>query len=63
MIRFFVYHDLEDPNDNDDPFNLNSSILNWTRYDSNSSANATKYIGEALNNAFDLSANGFDHVI
>ena len=22
MIRFFVYHDLEDPNDNNNPFNL-----------------------------------------
>ena len=63
MIRFFVYHDLEDPNDNNDPFNLNFSSLNWTRYDSNSSVNATKYIGEALNNAFNLSINGFDHVI
>lgn len=63
MIRFFVYHDLEDPNDNNDPFNLNFSSLNWTRYDSNSNLNATRYIGEALNNAFNLSANGFDHVI
>ncbi|MDC1259812.1 T9SS type A sorting domain-containing protein [Flavobacteriaceae bacterium] len=63
MIRFFVYHDLEDPNDNNNAFVLNSFALNWTRYDSNPSANTTKYIGEALNNAFDLSANGFDHVI
>ena len=63
MIRFFVYHDLEDPNDNNNAFVLNSSALNWTRYDSNSSVNATKYIGEALNNAFNLSTNGFDHVI
>ena len=63
MIRFFVYHDLEDPNDNNDPFNLNFSSLNWTRYDSNSNLNATRYVGEALNNAFNLSANGFDHVI
>lgn len=63
MIRFFVYHDLEDPNDNNDPFNLNFSSLNWTRYDSNSNLNATRYVGEALNNAFDLSTNGFDHVI
>lgn len=63
MIRFFVYHDLEDPNDNNNAFVLNSSALNWTRYDSNPSVNATKYIGEALNNAFNLSANGFDHVI
>lgn len=63
MIRFFVYHDLEDPNDNNDPFNLNFSSLNWTRYDSNSNLNATRYVGEALNNAFNLSTNGFDHVI
>lgn len=63
MIRFFVYHDLEDPNDNNNAFVLNSSALNWTRYDSNPSVNATKYIGEALNNAFNLSTNGFDHVI
>jgi len=63
MIRFFVYHDLEDSNDNNNAFVLNSSALNWTRYDSNSSTNATKYIGEALNNAFNISANGFDHVI
>ena len=63
MIRFFVYHDLEDPNDNNNAFVLNSSAFNWTRYDSNPSVNATKYIGEALNNAFNLSTNGFDHVI
>ena len=63
MIRFFVYHDLEDPNDNNNAFVLNSTALNWTRYDSNPSVNATKYIGEALNNAFNLSTNGFDHVI
>ena len=63
MIRFFVYHDLEDPNDNNDPFNLNFSSLNWTRYDSNSNLNATRYVGEALNNAFNLSTNGIDHVI
>ena len=63
MIRFFVYHDLEDPNDNNNAFVLNSSALNWTRYDSNPSVNSTKYIGEALNNAFNLSTNGFDHVI
>ena len=63
MIRFFVYHDLEDPNDNNNPFYLNTSALNWTRYDSNSNLNTTRYVAEALSNAFDLSFNGFDHII
>ena len=31
MIRFFIYHDLEDPNDNNNPFVLNQSALDWTR--------------------------------
>ena len=30
----FVYHDLEPENDNDDPFLLDESQLDWTRYDS-----------------------------
>ena len=63
MIRFFVYHDLEDPNDNNNPFYLNTSALNWTRYDSNSNLSTTRYVAEALSNAFDLSYNGFDHII
>lgn len=63
MIRFFVYHDLEDPNDNNNPFNLNESALDWTRYDSDPNSFRTRYVAEALNNAFDLSSNGFDHVI
>ena len=63
MIRFFVYHDLEDPNDNNNPFYLNTSALNWTRYDSNQNLSKTRYIAEALHNAFDLSFNGFDHII
>ena len=63
MIRFFVYHDLEDPNDNNNPFYLNTSALNWTRYDSNSNLSTTRYVAEALSNAFDLSYNGFDHLI
>lgn len=63
MIRFFVYHDLEDPNDNNNPFYLNTSALNWTRYDSNSNLSTTRYVAEALGNAFDLSYNGFDHII
>ena len=36
MIRFFVYHDLEPENDNDDPYTLDESQLDWTRYDSES---------------------------
>ena len=63
MIRFFVYHDLEDPNDNNNPFILNYSALDWTRYDSDPSSYRTRYVAEALNNAFSLSTNGFDHVI
>jgi O-glycosyl hydrolase len=63
MIRFFVYHDLEDPNDNDNPFYLNNSALNWTRYNSNPNFNTTRYVAQALNNAFDLSPYGFDHII
>ena len=34
MIRFFVYHDLEVPNDNSNAFNLDTSQLDWTRYNS-----------------------------
>ena len=63
MIRFFVYHDLEQPNDNSNPFLLNTSQLDWTRYNSIPSINRSRYIAEALTNAFNLSANGFDHVI
>lgn len=63
MIRFFVYHDLEPENDNDDPFDLDQSQLDWTRYDSEPGNWRTRYIGEALQNAFNLSVNGFDHVI
>ena len=63
MIRFFIYHDLEDPNDNNNPFTLNQSALDWTRYDSDPNNWRTRYIGEALNSAFSLSINGFDHII
>jgi len=63
MIRFFVYHDLEPENDNNNPFDLDTSKLDWTRYDSNPNNNRTRFVGEALNNAFSLSKNGFDHVI
>jgi len=63
MIRFFVYHDLEHANDNNDPFSLDETQLDWTRYDSDASNWRSKYIGEALNNAFRLSVNGFDQVI
>ena len=63
MIRFFVYHDLEPENDNDDPYDLDESQLDWTRYDSDPNIWRTRYIGEALQNAFELSINGFDHVI
>ena len=63
MIRFFVYHDLEPENDNNDPYNLDESQLDWTRYDSEPGNWRTRYVGEALLNAFDLSINGFDHVI
>lgn len=63
MIRFFVYHDLEPVNDNSNPFDLDETQLDWTRYDSNASNWRSRYIGEALNNAFSLSTNGFDHII
>ena len=63
MIRFFVYHDLEPENDNDDPYDLDESQLDWTRYDSDPNIWRTRYIGEALQNAFELSINGFDHII
>ena len=63
MIRFFVYHDLEPENDNNDPYDLDESQLDWTRYDSDPNIWRTRYIGEALQNAFDLSINGFDHII
>ena len=63
MIRFFIYHDLEDPNDNNNPFTLNQSALDWTRYDSDPNNWRTRYVGEALNSAFSLSINGFDHII
>ena len=63
MIRFFVYHDLEPENDNDDPYDLDESQLDWTRYDSDPGNWRTRYVGEALQNAFNLSINGFDHVI
>ena len=63
MIRFFVYHDLEDPNDNNDPFILNAAALDWTRYDSDPNIWRSRYVAEALNNAFSLSVNGFDHII
>lgn len=63
MIRFFVYHDLEDPNDNSDPFNLNTSALDWTRYSSTPNNYRSKYVAEALSNAFSLSTYGFDHII
>ena len=63
MIRFFVYHDLEPENDNNDPYSLDESQLDWTRYDSEPGNWRTRYVGEALQNAFDLSLNGFDHII
>lgn len=63
MIRFFVYHDLEPQNDNNDPCLLDESKLDWIRYDSNTSNSRSRFIGEALNNAFSLSKNGFDHII
>jgi O-glycosyl hydrolase len=63
MIRFFVYHDLEPENDNNDPYTLDESQLDWTRYDSDPNNWRTRYVGEALQNAFNLSINGFDHVI
>ena len=63
MIRFFVYHDLEPSNDNNDPYVLDDSQLDWTRYDSGPNQSRTRYVAEALQNAFSLSNNGFDHVI
>ncbi|MBB69473.1 MAG: hypothetical protein CMC77_05280 [Flavobacteriaceae bacterium] len=63
MIRFFVYHDLEDPNDNNNPFNLNAAALDWTRYESDPNNWRSRYVAEALGNAFNLSVNGFDHII
>jgi len=63
MIRFFVYHDLEPSNDNNDPYVLDDSQLDWTRYDSDPNQSRTRYVAEALQNAFSLSNNGFDHVI
>jgi O-glycosyl hydrolase len=63
MIRFFVYHDLEVPNDNSNAFNLDTSQLDWTRYNSNPTIGRSRYVAEALTNAFNLSINGFDHVI
>ena len=63
MIRFFIYHDLENPNDNNNPFNLNQSALDWTRYESDPFDWRTRFVAEALNNAFNLSVNGFDHII
>ena len=63
MIRFFVYWDLEPENDNSDPNLLDISKLDWTRYDSNDNVQRSRYVGEALNNALNLSLNGFDHII
>lgn len=63
MIRFFIYHDLEPVNDNNDPNSLDETKLDWTRYDSDNSNWRSRYVGEALNNSFSLSTNGFDHVI
>ena len=59
MIRFFVYHDLEPENDNDDPYSLDETQLDWTRYDSDPNSWRTRYVGEALQNAFSQSINGF----
>ena len=61
MIRFFVYHDLEPENDNNDPYNLDESQLDWTRYDSEPGNWRTRYVGEALLNAFDLSINAVSY--
>ena len=63
MIRFFIYHDLEPVNDNDNPLELDESKLDWTPYDSDPNKNRTRYVGQALNNAMLLSKYGFDHVI
>ena len=53
MIRFFVYHDLQ----------ASEGVWNWTRYESAANNYQSKYVAEALQNAFSLSTNGFDHVI
>lgn len=53
MIRFFVYHDLERSDD----------VWDWTRYESDTNNWKSRYVAEALNNAFSLSTHGFDHVI
>ena len=63
MIRFFVYHDLEPSNDNNDPYLLDDTQLDWTRYESDPNQSRSRYVAEALQNAFSLSSNGFDHVI
>jgi len=62
MIRFFVYHTLETSNDNSDPFLLDETKLDWRRYDSGFNQQ-NFFVGEALNNAFSLSVNGFDEII
>ncbi len=53
MIRFFVYHDLQP----------SEGVWNWTRYESAANNYQSKYVAEALQNAFSLSTYGFDHVI
>lgn len=63
MIRFFVYHDIEPVNDNNDPLTLDTSRLDWRRYESDPNLWKAKYVAEALHNAFRLSKYGFDHVI
>ncbi|MDA8763533.1 glycosyl hydrolase [Flavobacteriaceae bacterium] len=63
MIRFFVYHDLEPENDNDDPNILDPTQLDWIKYESNPSRSRSRYVAEALQSAFSLSKNGFDNVI
>ena len=64
MIRFFVYHDLEEPeNDNNDPYVLNETALDWRRYEDNPQVGKSKYVVNVLNDAFALSEVGFDHVI
>ncbi len=63
MLRFFVYSDLEPTNDNADPFVLNSTALDWTRYDSNSSKSKAQYVAQAVNDALKASNVGFDHII
>ena len=65
MIRFFVYHDLEEPeNDNNDPYILNETQnIDWRRYEDNPQVGKSKYVVNVLNDAFALSEVGFDHVI